>query len=192
MSFSIILWALVTATLPLFILSFALISWVLHRGRLQGETVRELQGNIEALRLAQKDKNTRVKIDPATHRWFRFGGGFYGLVALYTWLVVEWGEVLSFLGGLGDIILNLDPGALIGLLIKFFIESIMNFVVAISWPAYWLREAHDPWLLFLAAYAGYWLGLQAAQRASHDAGFSVAIDEGLARLRRLLARFSRD
>jgi hypothetical protein len=184
--------ALVTGGLPLFVLAFAILSWTLHSGRLKGDSVKELQGSLESLRKSQKNKKTRQKIDPATNKWLRFGGGFYGLVALYTWLLVEWDEVIGFVGGLGDIVLNFELQTLISLVVRMFVESIMNFVVAISWPAYWLREANEPWLLLLVAYAGYWLGIQAAQRASHDAGFSAAIDEGLARLRRLLARFSGD
>lgn len=184
MYFSDLVAALFTAGLPLFVLSFGLISWALHRGRLHGETVRELQDGIKVLRKTQKDKKTREKIDPALDKWLRFGGGFYGLVALYTWLLVEWDELIGFLWGLGDMVLNLDPGALIGLLIKLFIESIMNFVVAIGWPAYWLKSMNEPWLLLAAAYGGYWSGMKAAQHAARDARFRGAIDRGLALLRR--------
>jgi len=58
--------------------------------------------------------------------------------------------------------------AVIGLLIELFIESIMNFVVAIAWPVYWLSESRSPWLLLFAAYAGYWLGIRVAARFARE------------------------
>lgn len=158
--------ALGMAFLPLFLLSFGLVWWALHRGRLEGESVSDLQRSIESLGKARKDKDDPQKVDPVLEKWFRFGGGFYGSVALYTWLLIEWDDVADFLGGLGDIVLNFDPGALISLVINLFIESIMNFVAAIAWPAYWLGEARNPWLWILLAYGGYWLGIKAAQHAA--------------------------
>ena len=192
MGFTDVINALLTGGLPLFILSFAMLSWALHHGRLTGATVKELQSNLEALRKAQKSKNSRQRIDPATNKWLRFGGGFYGLVALYTWILVESGEVVGFVSGLGDIVFNLELRELVGLLVRLFIESIMNFVVAISWPVYWLREAKEPWLLLFVAYAGYWLGLQAAQRASENDRFSVALETIFTRLRRVAGKFFKD
>ncbi len=177
--------AVTMALLPMFILSFALVWWALHRGRLQGASVSELQRSIEALGKSRKKKKKQAgdsgdgedeasgladavdpeKLDPVLGKWFAFGGGFYGLVALYTWLLIEWDDVANFLGGLGDIVMRFDIGSLISLAINLLIESIMNFVAAIAWPAYWLGEANNPWLWIALAYAGYWLGIETARRA---------------------------
>ncbi|MEE4173160.1 MAG: hypothetical protein V2I57_02805 [Xanthomonadales bacterium] len=200
--------AIVQAGLPLMALTFAVIWWALHRGRLQGESVGELQKSIEALAARQKsdrkkkktEKNSRAgqsdhaglqgldddlsamegdldpdlepdgesgeKLDPVLEKWFSFGGGFYGLVAFYTWIIIEWDEVWGFVSDLPGIVFSFDIGALISLAINFFIESLMNFITAIAWPIYWLGVAGNPWLWIGVAYGGYWLGIKAAQQAS--------------------------
>lgn len=147
--------------LPLFTLSFALVWWALYRGRVEGKTFKDLQQSMADLGKRHKDKEQNEKVDPALSKWFSFGGGFYGLVALYTWILIEWDEISDFIMGLGDLVLRFD----LGVLIRFFIDSIMNFVWAIAWPMYWLRAADNPWIWFGVAYAGYWLGTHAAQRA---------------------------
>ena len=184
MSLSTLLYALVTAGLPLFLLTFAVVTWALHAGRLSGGTVRAVQESMRALGDAQKDRKTREKVDPVTHQWLRFGGGFYGLVALYTWVLIEWDEVASFLSGVWRLVFRLELGAVIHLAVNLFIESIMNFVVAIAWPAYWLSDYREPWLLLVAAYGGYWLGIQAAGRASRAPRFTAAVERALSALRR--------
>ena len=176
--------ALFVAGLPMFALSFVLVSWALHSDRLSGETVKELQGGIAALRKAHKDKPVEQKTDPALHYWFRFGSGFYGLVALYTWLRIEKDELVEFLVGFVDMLVNLYPSALIGLLIELFVESMLNFVAAITWPAYWLAELNNPWLSLFAAYAGYWLGIKASRQASRDQRFNELYDRATSFFRR--------
>jgi len=146
--------------LPLFVLAFALVWWALFRGRVEGETFKDLQQSMVDLGKRHKDKETPDKVDPALGKWFSFGGGFYGLVALYTWIRIEWDDVFAFITSLDDLVLRFD----IGVLIRLFIESIMNFVAAIAWPVYWLRTADNPWIWFGVAYAGYWLGVHAARR----------------------------
>jgi hypothetical protein len=63
-------------------------------------------------------------------------------------------------------VLRFDLGGLISLAINLFIESIMNFVAAIAWPVYWLGRAQPFWLWLIVAYAGYWLGVRAAQKVT--------------------------
>ncbi len=183
MSVSSLFNAIVVGGLPLFVLSFALVSWALHTRRLSGGTVKALQESMKALGTAQKDKKQRQKIDPVMDKWLRFGGGFYGLVALYTWILIELGDVANFLSGLWDVLISLKPGAIIGLLLELFIESIMNFVAAIAWPAYWLAESRHPFLLLVAAYVGYWFGIKAARmlfrdRLAEDGEVAAAFRDG--------------
>lgn len=168
MTLSAVLKALLIGGLPLFLLTLAVVSWALHTRRLSGESVKALQASMQALGKAQKDKKQRQDMDPVMDKWLKFGGGFYGLVALYTWLLIEWEDVASFARGLWDIAFSLNLGAVIGLVIELFIESIMNFVMAIAWPAYWLSHDRNPWLLLAAAYGGYWLGIKVARQVFSD------------------------
>ena len=155
--------ALFVVGLPLFLLSLGMVWWALHKGTIEGNNVKDLQKDIDALPKRQKDKEKKEKLNPVHEKWMSFGGGFYGLVALYTWLIIEWGEVKDLIGGLGDLIFRLD----LGVLITFFIESLMNFITAIAWPWYWLRSIDsDPWVWIIVAYGGYWAGIQVAQKAA--------------------------
>ncbi len=176
--------ALLTAGVPLFLLSFALVTWALYQGRLTGRSVKEVQGSIESLSKAQKNNKDKSTIDPALAKWFRFGGGFYGSVALYTWLLIEWDDAASFLLGIGDILFDFSVAAVISLVIEFFVESLVNFVVAIAWPAYWLAESRDAWVMLFVAYAGYWLGINVAQYAWHRGWVTHVVSLVAQRIRR--------
>lgn len=101
----------------------------------------------------------KAKHDFLHNKWMQFGGGFYGVVAFYTYVLIEIDEVWDFFVGLA----NLFNENLVRLVIQFFIQSFMNFIAAVTWPVYWLSRVHnDQWLWVIAAYAGYWLGAKAA------------------------------
>ena len=154
---------LAVAALPMFVLSFAMVSWALRTRRLSGDTVKALRESMQGLGAAQKDKKRRQELDPVMHQWLRFGGGFYGLVAVYTWLLIQWDDVLTFFAGAWHLVFDLSINGLINLFVRLLIDSFVNFGLAIAWPAYWLAEDRNPWWLLLAAYCGYWLGIKAAQ-----------------------------
>ena len=173
--------------LPVAGLSFIMVWWALQRGVLdESGDLKSLQAEIDALAQQQKGKKKDdaggkvkpQKLNPLHEKWFKFGGGFYGITALYTWLLVEWSEVKDLVGGLGDLVFRLD----IGILITFFIESFMNFITAITWPLYWMSEssAGQIWIWFLVAYGAYGVGVFAAQKAAGkawgDFGFKLFDD----------------
>ncbi|KAA3652275.1 MAG: hypothetical protein DWP95_00080 [Proteobacteria bacterium] len=96
--------------------------------------------------------------DFLANKWLTFGGGFYGLVAVLTYIIVEAREVFDLLsmpsGSEG-----IFSGISIGMIIRFFIDSLMNFITAISWPVYWMNTGQAPfWQWFMAAYGGYLAG----------------------------------
>ena len=98
-------------------------------------------------------------------KWVAFGGGFYGVMAVLTYLVVEFYEILDFLlgeNGFWETVTNLGVSDVI----NFFINSIMNFITAIVWPVYWLKSIHGyaAWVWFVAVYLGYCLGQLLAQK----------------------------
>ena len=118
--------------------------------------MKALQAELKTL---SKDKENRVKKgDPIHNKWMKFGGGFYGVVGVFTLLVIEWSDIKGFgLGGYREIFNNFGIGNLIELGIDLIIESFKNFIAAISWPVYWMDviDSDRIWLWFVAAYAGY-------------------------------------
>lgn len=92
-------------------------------------------------------------------KWVDFGGGFYGVVAVLTYLVVEFREVVDFLTSEATVLATLAELG-VGDVVNFFINSLMNFITAIAWPAYWLNKVDGApvWVWFVVAYAGYHTG----------------------------------
>ena len=96
--------------------------------------------------------------DFLANKWLSFGGGFYGLVAVLTYIIVEAQEIFD-LFSMPESGSEIFSGISIGMLVNFFIDSLMNFVTAISWPVYWMNTGNAPfWKWFLAAYGGYITG----------------------------------
>jgi uncharacterized membrane protein YqjE len=177
--------ALFQAGIPVAVTSYLLIWWALKNQYLQGasnlkDVTLHFKGVSKARsRKKKEEKKLRKqgakagelvpgqpeshKMNPVHNKWLSFGGGFYGVVGLLTYAVVELGEIRDFItqfAGLSSLISDITLDLFIG----FFINSIMNFVVAIAWPAYWLSEIRSDyiWIWFVVAYAGYWAGVRLA------------------------------
>ena len=126
-------------------------------------------GTDELLTGATLDPETELfesrhrSINPVHRKWLAFGGGFYGVLALLTYVVIELYEIRDFFvqfHGLLDFLNEITLGLLIG----FLVNSILNFIWAITWPVYWLERipANFAWIWLVAAYLGYWLGARLA------------------------------
>ena len=182
--------AVFTAGLPVFITTYALVSWALksdHLGRASSlkEMKKELKRHSkkkadekarnkskhQKVVIAQTNSTTQTgnrKTDVFHNKWLAFGGGFYGVVGLLTYAIVELAELRDFVIGF-DSFSSLISQLGFDMLINLFIDAVMNFVVAIAWPAYWLAEIRGQyvWAWLLVAYAAYWAGANLAmQRAN--------------------------
>ena len=174
--------ALVKAGIPVGLASYALVWWVLKQNYLGDiHSLKDLDAGIKKHKKDRKndkknrkndkknrsDKNSDREPasagDPLHNKWVAFGGGFYGLVGLLTYARVELGEIRDFVlqfEGIGAFF----SGISLDMLINLFIEGIMNFVIAIAWPAYWISEIRSDrvWIWFLVAYGAYWAGARLA------------------------------
>jgi hypothetical protein len=176
-----ILNSLLKMAFPVAILSAALVWWAIRQGYLQGNGgVRGIDQEMKALsneRKRLKKEKERVKkgkapepeqplkprkFDPVQEKWMKFGGGYYGVVAFYTYLLIEWAEITDFITRFGGFIEMLKRAG-IGTLIEFLINSLVNFIAAIAWPFYWISSARTEyfWVWFIAAYIGYRVGVRA-------------------------------
>ena len=147
-------------------LSFLMVWWGLKKGVLKGKgNVRALKAEIKAISKLKADE--KPDMNPLHSKWVKFGGGFYGIVAMYTYGLIEWGEVRDTISGLGGIRGFIDDLS-ISLFINMFIEGLLNFVAAISWPVFWMSEfrGSQMWIWICIAYGAYWLGARAAQHYS--------------------------
>jgi uncharacterized membrane protein len=103
------------------------------------------------------------KMNPVHNKWLSFGGGFYGVVALLTYMVVELGELRDFVARY-DGFMNLLRQLNFNIVIELIIDAFTNFIVAIAWPVYWLGDIAGEyiWIWFAVAYGAYWAGAKLA------------------------------
>lgn len=168
-----VFWALFMVGVPIGIFTLALVWWSLQSGHFKESSdtdalMRELKTLTGKKKKKRKSKEDDGQVDRKLHplqkKWAKFGGGFYGIVAFFTYLVIEVIEIIntiSDLGGFIDFLKQLN----FNLIIQMFVAAIMNFVNAMIWPVYWMRrvETDQVWVWFAMAYAGYWCGLKLAQ-----------------------------
>lgn len=180
--------ALLLAGLPVGLASYGLFTWALrHRSLGALSSLKEVQQELKRRSKAESKERKQQKksgqrppgrvrrlaegayfsrpalAGTAQSKWLAFGGGFYGVVGLLTYAVVELRDLWDFVSdfdSLAHFFANLGLQTLIGLLV----EAITNFVAAIAWPAYWLSGIRSDyiWLWFLAAYGAYWAGARLA------------------------------
>jgi hypothetical protein len=85
-----------------------------------------------------------------------FGGGFYGTMALFTYLIIEVDEILKFFGKIIDVT-HWHFTFSIQFVVDLFINSIMNIVAAFIWfqtlPNY--VDVKNGFVWIVAAYLGY-------------------------------------
>jgi len=161
------------AGIPVAITSFLLVWWAQKNGYISTVSgLKEFESEVKRLSKAKSSNKKKKKegiaeadledihqMNPVHNKWLRFGGGFYGVVGLLTYAVVELGEIRDFFtrfDGLASLISDISVDLFIGL----FIDSIKNFVVAIAWPVYWLSDIRSDhiWIWFVVAYLSYWAG----------------------------------
>jgi uncharacterized membrane protein YqjE len=177
--------ALFMAGIPVAVTSYLLIWWALKNQYLQNPSnLKDIEVYFKGLSKARSRKRKEEKrlrksgesavenepgqhdphkLNPVHNKWLAFGGGFYGVVGLLTYAIVELGEIRDFFTQFNGF-MSLFSDITVELFVGFFINSIMNFVVAIAWPAYWLSDIHSNyiWIWFVAAYFGYSAGVRFA------------------------------
>jgi len=170
-----ILLAILKLGLPLAGLSWFLFSQIYNNGDMDREADRKaINSHLKSLKASYKNKKKvkekenekdkdkgKANINMVQDKWMRFGGGFYGLAALWTFVIVEISDIFNFIVH--------NPGwaalfgdGLINLLIEVLVNQLQNFIAAFIWFSYW--DADSIPLLVLVAYAGYWLGVELARR----------------------------
>jgi hypothetical protein len=168
--------AFLMAGAPIAIFTLVLVFWALQRGyfresldaRALGREMKAMSRNKKNDKEPSKKTTTKAEPDSPQHplqkKWAKFGGGFYGIVAFFTYIIVEAIEITTMVtnfGGFFDFLKHLN----LNVIINIFVEAIINFITAMIWPVYWMDriDMQHMWVWFVMAYAGYWLGLKLAQ-----------------------------
>jgi len=157
--------AIIYAGLPVLIFTFLMVYYAYYKGYLTSDV---------SIRDVFKDKkNTDKKLSKANKKsllflhskWMSFGGGFYGLVSLLTFIYIELDQMVKFLinaTGWQSFLDLLTFNAIISMIL----ESFMNMIKAFLWFRYWpdVFDMESMIIWFIVAYLAYRFGTYLAQR----------------------------
>jgi hypothetical protein len=164
--------------LPVACFTFFILQWSIASGRLRGfdragNLDRQYVKHSKAASKSRGDKKAGVKDKdgPVFHKRAAgdafhnkvsfFGGGYYGTMAVLTYILIEAVEIWQFLIGLVDLS-NWTSRIGFDLVIQFIVNSFINLVAAFVWfntlPEYIVIDNGFIWLG--ASYLGYLAGLR--------------------------------
>lgn len=186
--FGEIIRATILGALPVACFTFLTLQWSIASGRLPKFTdKKDLKAQYKKLSQAAKEAKKKAKEEakkkkeleasepeekkPFFHKGkggdllhgkvMFFGGGFYGTMALFTYLIVEIDEITNFLGKIVDFE-HWRFSFSIDFIIDLIINSIINMVQAFIWfdtlPEY--VRVNEGWIWLIAAYLGYLSGIR--------------------------------
>lgn len=149
-----ILKATFIAGIPVGLIAFAMMYWAMRKGiALEKPKKKNRSDGNEGNQHSKPENSTNNLV---FKKWFTFGGGFYGLMALITYVHVEvldlW-RAFSQFSSFSDLWNSMSIGFLIGLLT----EAIGNFVTAIMWFAYWngILPINNGWIWLIVCYLAF-------------------------------------
>jgi hypothetical protein len=146
--------------IPVFLVTWYLLRRLYRTGLLeQGVDYETLKSKLKGMK---KDKNDSGDI---LHRnWMKFGGGFYGVTAVATLILIEIADLFHFIVDFPGFA-ELFQHGIVSLIVDLIINQIQNFITAILWFAHWGEGGQGMVLWALMAYFAYWCGLRAAERS---------------------------
>jgi len=116
----------------------------------------------ESSTLSKKHKKSLLFLHS---KWVTFGGGFYGLIALATFVVIEVTQIVNFWRGVrsfSDITDLFSISSFIGMIV----DSFVNMIKAALWFGYWPSELDAKHFIIwvFVAYLAYRIGAALAKR----------------------------
>jgi len=166
---------LLTAALELG-LPVAALSWLLfYRLYSRGELARDadrkaIRTSLTEIRKAEKQ--SKQPADSVLHaKWMRFGGGFYGVAALWTLLVIEASGVAAVVAHPSNLETMFAHG-IAGFIVNWVTGQVSTLLQAALWFSWWPRNGNGPLVWVVVAYGAYAAGLRLARR---ETGFGSRI-----------------
>jgi len=152
--------AILSLGLPVAIMSWWVHSWM-YRNNLIDKRANHKETDEAVKEIRKTSKDTGVQTgDYWTNKWLRFGGGFYGLTALWTFIVIEAQEIWWLITNIPTVIELLSSG-IFNVAIAFIKNQAMTFAQAFSWVVNWGGSGFSL-IFFFSAYIGFYLGMKLA------------------------------
>jgi hypothetical protein len=167
--------AMVKLGIPLFLFSWLLFTKLYDGGEINRDgNNQQFKQQLKAFNKSSKKKakrSERTPVDRVMGHWVSFGGGFYGLAALWTFVVIEIKDIFSFVFYFPGLDVLFEDG-LVRLAVSILVNQITNAISAVVWFSYWPAQSILIWVL--VAYFGYWLGMDLAKK-----GVAIPIEKWL-------------
>ena len=157
--------ALLIAGLPVFLFSFFMVYFSYHKGYLSSDVSIRNAFKSKDNPSSQLSKKNKKNLLFFHSKWVTFGGGFYGLIAVLTFLIIEILQIFNFWINVSSWKDVTDLFS-ISALVSMFVDSIINMITAAIWFTYWpdkLQSSHFI-LWVLIAYFCYRMGAQYAKK----------------------------
>lgn len=157
--------ALFIAGIPVFIFSFLMVYFSYKKGYLSTDVSIKNAFNKDEKSSSKLSKENKKNLQFIYSKWVTFGGGFYGLIAVLTFFIIEILQILNFwlnVSSWKDITDLLSISTIFSMLADF----IVNMISAAIWFTYWpnkLQSSHFI-LWILVAYLCYRFGAHSAKR----------------------------
>ena len=155
--------AILYAGFPVALFSFLMVYYAYLKGYLSPDM---------SIKVAFKNKDDDNKLSKKNKKqllffhskWLTFGGGFYGLMALLTFMYIEIEQAVLWLLNASNLQYFLDLFT-ISAMINMLVESFLNMVKAALWFTYWpsVFDMGNGIAWILVAYLGYRAGSKLAQ-----------------------------
>jgi hypothetical protein len=168
----------VLAAVPVALFTFLVLQWSIASGRMrkfsaEEDLRRQHKKHARSVKKARRKRaadpdnedtplfHQRAAGDFFHNKVMSFGGGYYGTMAVLTYILIELVEIWQFLVGILSPSTWIDKLGL-DLLIEFFINSLTNLIAAFLWfatlPEYITINNGFVWLA--ASYLGYLAGMR--------------------------------
>lgn len=167
--------AIVELGLPVATLSWLLFYRLYSRGELdRGADHKTIRAGLKQIRKSAK-RAGKAHDSILHHKWMRFGGGFYGVAAVWTLIVMEVSGIVSTLLHPQQLEAMFN-GGIIGFVVNLLVNQFLTFMSALTWFTYWSNGHHDLFTQLAVAYGCYILGLNVARLEVPGANRWVEMD----------------
>ncbi|GAA6205085.1 hypothetical protein [Thalassotalea sp. SU-HH00458] len=156
--------AVIFTGLPVYAFSFLMVFFSYQKGYLSTNVAFKNAFDKNDENPSQLSKKNKKNLPFFHSKWVTFGGGFYGLIAMLTFLIIEILQIVNFWLGVSrwkDVTDLFSIGALIAM----FVDSLKNMITAAIWFTYWPNKlpASHFILWILICYGCYRAGAYSAK-----------------------------
>ena len=129
--------AIVIAGIPIALFSYYLIILTRKKTQLKSTNATQLKKELKTVEL-DKNPDENFMHSMLQKKFLKFGGGFYGILTLITYLHIEIYQLIQFVSNFSGFEKMFESG-IVSLIISFIIEAFMNLITAFMWPVYWFK-----------------------------------------------------